>query len=73
MPKFHDLSSLSAAVTADAAQWYTENRVPVAFRHLPPKVVREAYRLADGDWRRCVTDDDGQIVVYNQPMWTPEQ
>ena len=72
MAKVRDLTSLSASVIADAAVWYVENRVPVAFRSLPPKVLREAYRLADGDWRRCVTDDDGQIVVYNRPMWIPE-
>lgn len=72
MPKLRDLSSLGPSITVDAARWYSENRVPVAFRHLPPKVIRQAYRLAGGDWRRCVTDDDGQIVVYNHPMWTPE-
>jgi hypothetical protein len=61
-----------AVVTPEVLRWYVENDVPQAFRGLHPKVLREAQKRAEGDWRRVVTDGDGTLVVYNHPQWQPE-
>jgi hypothetical protein len=62
---------LDDAIIQRAAAWYSkQSAVPPAFRGCSPLVLREAKRIAKGDWRRCVVDDDGSITVHNNPVWS---
>jgi hypothetical protein len=51
------------------AKWYQEHQIPQAFQDHHPMVLVAVERISGGDWRRCVTDDDGSITVYNYRVW----
>lgn len=67
MPKFSEV----ADVNIDAAQaWYDDDeRVPTAFARCHPLVIAQARRMSGGDWRRCVVESDGGIVVHHDAKW----
>lgn len=56
-------------VIEKAVTWYRHTRMPKAFRTAHPRVIEEVERICDGDWRRCVIEQDGSIVVHNRPVW----
>lgn len=62
-------TDLDQRVVEQAAAWYPDNPVPEPFRGIDPAVVRRAAGLSAGDWRRCLTDGDGTIVVCKHPVW----
>lgn len=72
MPRMSDVMTLDGATEAAAVAWYADERVPPAFARCHPLVVAQARRLSGGDWRRCVLDDAGSIVVHHSPMWQRE-
>ena len=72
MPTVREITSLAETIASDLAKWYEDNSVPCAFRPLSPLVVARAAILCEGDWRRCVTDGDGSLIVYDKPHWEPD-
>ena len=66
---FGSLADASDAVIDDAVAWYQKTRMPVAFREAHPKAREIAEKACEGDWRRCVLNDDWSITIYNRPRW----
>lgn len=54
---------------SQSVRWYGELRVPQAFRGLPGPVLDHLIAVTGGDWRRCVIDEDGVVMIYNGPAW----
>lgn len=70
MARIADLTDVTDEVIERAVEWYAHTDVPPTFRRLNPLAVRTAIKLAGGDWRRCVANEDGSITVANRPVWT---
>lgn len=64
-------ANLDARIVGEAAAWYQDNlhHIPEPFRQLEPAVLRRAVGLCRGDWRRCITDGDGTVIVCKHPVW----
>ena len=65
--RFRDVASLSERDIAAMAAWYTALPAPLA--SADRRVLRKALALAGQDPRRCTTEPDGSIIVWNRPVW----
>lgn len=72
VPTISETMSAQALEGAALAWYLDETRVPQAFRRCHPLVIATARDMCGGDWRRCVLDADGAIVVHAEPKWQPE-
>lgn len=72
MARVGESTGIHDKVEKHAASWYEQRRIPEAFKNQHPLVLDKAEELCDGDWRRCVVDEQGVLTVYNRPMWEPE-
>ena len=70
MARVSDTTTLARTVTDRAVKWYADNGVPKAFRNVDPVILKEVIRLNGGDWRRCITDGDGSVIVCRNVQWT---
>ena len=70
MPTIRDSVVITTGLLDKAASWYEEEDVPAAFQNLHPSVLKTAYKLAAGNWHRCVLGKDNRsLVVYYRIMW----
>lgn len=69
MVRIYESTNLADVMQTRAAEWYKRNVLPRAFRNTDPKILLHAAKLADGDWRRCIIEDDGSITVCNNQVW----
>jgi hypothetical protein len=70
MPTVAQTASLHVDAIDDAARWYDPERVPDAFADLDRRVIRRAFKLAGGDWRRVVRDvDTDALTILNAVSW----
>jgi hypothetical protein len=70
VPRFSELADVNID---QALAWYAnDDRIPSAFESCHPLVIAQARRISGGDWRRCVRDTDGGIIVHAEPKWQRE-
>jgi hypothetical protein len=69
-----EITDLDVRAIEQAKRWYAEQPMPDTFAHVPSVIRRRAHRMAGGDWRRIVLDQDGvSLVVHDQIMWQYER
>ncbi len=73
MAQLGEIARVRDDIIDGAVQWYREMPMPEAFQACHPAVIRRAKRMCGGDWRRCVLDNDGGIVVHKKIMWQYER
>lgn len=67
------LSEVTDVPLNEAVAWYARaaQRLPPAWGHLDPRLIRTAMRLADSDPRRVVlSDDKAALIVYHNIRWS---
>ena len=69
MVRIYESTTLADVMQTKAAEWYKRNVLPKAFRNAHPDVLVRAAKLSNGDWQRCIIEDDGSITVCNNQVW----
>lgn len=73
MPRLSEVTDVPDALLREAVAWYEKaaQRLPPAWGHLDPRIIRTALRLADSDPRRVVlSDDKAALIVYHDVRWS---
>jgi hypothetical protein len=63
------LISLVHLEVDELVKWYQDNDIPEVFRAQHPIVLEAIAEICGNDWRRCVLELDGSVVIYNRQMW----